>query len=30
MSLDPALQQKVIRETHSGGMAINDSLFRWR
>jgi coniferyl-aldehyde dehydrogenase len=28
MSLDPALQQKVIQETHSGGMAINDSLFQ--
>lgn len=28
MSLDPALQARVTRETHSGGMAINESLFQ--
>ncbi|MGY4027039.1 coniferyl aldehyde dehydrogenase [Aeromonas rivuli] len=26
MSLDPALQARVIRETHSGGVAINETL----
>ncbi|MFC5707685.1 coniferyl aldehyde dehydrogenase [Aeromonas eucrenophila] len=28
MSLDPALQERVTRETHAGGMAINESLFQ--
>ena len=28
MSLDPALQQRLIRETHAGGMAINECLFQ--
>ncbi|MGY3884009.1 coniferyl aldehyde dehydrogenase [Aeromonas aquatica] len=28
MSLDPALQTRLIRETHAGGMAINESLFQ--
>ncbi|MEG3025122.1 MAG: coniferyl aldehyde dehydrogenase [Aeromonas sp.] len=28
MSLDPALQARVTRETHAGGMAINESLFQ--
>ncbi|WP_461607004.1 coniferyl aldehyde dehydrogenase [Aeromonas rivipollensis] len=28
MSLDPALQSRLIRETHAGGMAINESLFQ--
>lgn len=28
MSLDPALQSRLIRETHSGGMAINECLFQ--
>ncbi|MGL5813637.1 MAG: coniferyl aldehyde dehydrogenase [Aeromonas sp.] len=28
MTLDPALQARVIRETHAGGMAINESLFQ--
>lgn len=28
MSLDPALQSRLIRETHAGGMAINECLFQ--
>ena len=28
MSLDPALQHRLIRETHAGGMAINECLFQ--
>ena len=28
MSLDPALQHRFIRETHAGGMAINECLFQ--
>ncbi len=28
MSFDPGLQARVTRETHSGGMAINESLFQ--
>ncbi|MGL5179088.1 MAG: aldehyde dehydrogenase family protein, partial [Aeromonas veronii] len=28
MSFDPELQARVTRETHSGGMAINESLFQ--
>ncbi|WP_349921576.1 coniferyl aldehyde dehydrogenase [Aeromonas veronii] len=28
MTLDPALQARVIGETHAGGMAINESLFQ--
>ncbi|MCO4204329.1 coniferyl aldehyde dehydrogenase [Aeromonas taiwanensis] len=28
MSLDEALQRRLIRETHAGGMAINESLFQ--
>lgn len=28
MSLDPALQARVTRETHAGSMAINESLFQ--
>ena len=28
MSLDPVLQSRLIRETHAGGMAINECLFQ--
>ncbi|MBV7468907.1 coniferyl aldehyde dehydrogenase [Aeromonas sp. sif0611] len=28
MSLDPALQHRLTRETHAGGMAINECLFQ--
>lgn len=28
MSLDETLQRRLIRETHAGGMAINESLFQ--
>lgn len=28
MSLDPALQSRLVRETHAGGMAINECLFQ--
>ena len=28
MSLDPALQHRLIRESHAGGMAINECLFQ--